>query len=233
MYFPSRGGVRGGQDQFNWEDIKTDKFRENYLGHSVKAPVGRWQKGKDLAWYSKGSKNDAQSRSETIAALKRVEAEALSAALGHRPVKKDNHQLSKDELAEALKRGQVERSGLEIDRIEGMGYSGVRAGVAPKGGMNFQMMVEQVVSDESDDQTPISLKNTADSATASFKAKKDDQRKSPKRKKKSKKRKSTKQCQTSSGDEVSSSVGSSKEYEKDDKSSRTQAKVINKKARSR
>lgn len=38
-------GTRGGQDQFKWEDVKSDKYRENYLGHSVKAPLGRWQKG--------------------------------------------------------------------------------------------------------------------------------------------------------------------------------------------
>ena len=34
MYHPSRGGVRGGQDQFDWEDVKADKYRENYLGES-------------------------------------------------------------------------------------------------------------------------------------------------------------------------------------------------------
>lgn len=32
--------------EFKWDDVKVDKHRENYLGHSVKAPVGRWQKGK-------------------------------------------------------------------------------------------------------------------------------------------------------------------------------------------
>jgi hypothetical protein len=31
--------------EFQWESVKTDKHRENYLGHSVKAPAGRWQKG--------------------------------------------------------------------------------------------------------------------------------------------------------------------------------------------
>ncbi|GKB36163.1 tubulin alpha-1 chain [Tanacetum coccineum] len=29
----------------SWDDVKVDKYRENYLGHSLKAPVGRWQKG--------------------------------------------------------------------------------------------------------------------------------------------------------------------------------------------
>lgn len=32
--------------EFSWDDVKADKHRENYLGHSIKAPVGRWQKGK-------------------------------------------------------------------------------------------------------------------------------------------------------------------------------------------
>ena len=35
VYHPSRGGVRGGRDQFNWDDVKTDKDRENYLGKSL------------------------------------------------------------------------------------------------------------------------------------------------------------------------------------------------------
>lgn len=39
------GGTRGGQDQFKWEDVKGDAHRENYLGHSLLAPVGRWQRG--------------------------------------------------------------------------------------------------------------------------------------------------------------------------------------------
>lgn len=31
--------------EFKWDDVKVDKHRENYIGHSVMAPVGRWQKG--------------------------------------------------------------------------------------------------------------------------------------------------------------------------------------------
>jgi|TARA_B100000524_G_scaffold46783_2_gene22235 hypothetical protein len=41
-----RGGTRGGKDQFKWDDVKQDKDRECYLGHSLHASVGRWQKGK-------------------------------------------------------------------------------------------------------------------------------------------------------------------------------------------
>ena len=32
IHHPTRGGTRGGKDQFDWEDVKTDKDRECYLG---------------------------------------------------------------------------------------------------------------------------------------------------------------------------------------------------------
>ena len=40
IYHPSRGGVRGGADQFDWDDVKTDKDRECYLGEYGPARFG-------------------------------------------------------------------------------------------------------------------------------------------------------------------------------------------------
>ncbi|KAI0517660.1 kinase phosphorylation protein-domain-containing protein [Xylaria bambusicola] len=84
----SRGGVN-----FNWEDVTTSAHRENYLGHSLKAPVGRWQKGRDLNWYAKADATDAASdetpeqqaareRKEELKKIKEAEEDALARALG-------------------------------------------------------------------------------------------------------------------------------------------------------
>ncbi|XP_033097304.1 multiple myeloma tumor-associated protein 2 homolog [Anneissia japonica] len=91
FYFP-RGGNRGGSDQFKWDDVKTDKHREFYLGHSVKAPVGRWQEGKDLTWYAK-DKNDKQSTlKKEFDSVRNAEKEAMMIALGQMPPKTSNNE---------------------------------------------------------------------------------------------------------------------------------------------
>jgi hypothetical protein len=89
----SRGGVN-----FQWSDVTASQHRENYLGHSLMAPVGRWQKGKDLSWYAKAgsssgaSKQNGQEESaeekrvrerrEEIRRIKEAEEDALARALG-------------------------------------------------------------------------------------------------------------------------------------------------------
>lgn len=62
-----------------------DKDREFYLGHSIKAPVGRWQNGKDLTWYNKDKGDDADERErvrlEELKKVKEAEEDALAEAL--------------------------------------------------------------------------------------------------------------------------------------------------------
>ncbi|KAA6407195.1 MAG: hypothetical protein FRX48_08997 [Lasallia pustulata] len=85
-------GSRGGRASFKWSDVKEDQHRENYLGHSLMAPVGRWQKNRDLGWYAQGSssapaaESAAAMRAEEIRVVKEAEREALGRALGFAPV---------------------------------------------------------------------------------------------------------------------------------------------------
>uniref|UniRef100_A0A3Q3JYM9 Multiple myeloma tumor-associated protein 2-like N-terminal domain-containing protein n=1 Tax=Monopterus albus TaxID=43700 RepID=A0A3Q3JYM9_MONAL len=125
MFGSSRsGGTRGGQDQFNWDDVKVDKHRENYLGNSLMAPVGRWQKGKDLTWYSKDKKGSAPlSKAEELAAVKVAEHEALMAALGHKNIKRQPTGLTKEDLADICRREEADGEERNVDRVSGLGTS--------------------------------------------------------------------------------------------------------------
>ncbi|KAL8905331.1 MAG: hypothetical protein Q9171_006705 [Xanthocarpia ochracea] len=103
-------GSRGGRDAFKWEDVKDDQHRENYLGHSLMAPVGRWQKNKDLSWYAKGDNSQAatdaaKAHTEEIRRIKEAEQDALSEALGYpvQPRLRDNQLAGQKEVEKALK----------------------------------------------------------------------------------------------------------------------------------
>ncbi|PAV18933.1 kinase phosphorylation [Pyrrhoderma noxium] len=85
MFEPIRGGTRGGQAEFKWSDVSADKDREHYLGHSINAPTGRWQKNKDVHWYNREQNQDDDAKRAEIQKIKKAEAEVMAQALGFAP----------------------------------------------------------------------------------------------------------------------------------------------------
>ncbi|TKA65877.1 hypothetical protein B0A49_06824 [Cryomyces minteri] len=125
-------GSRGGRAAFSWDDVRTDAQRENYLGHSLMAPVGRWQKGKDLGWYAKGdntegAKSAEELRREEIRRIKEAEEDALAAALGlpvpDRASRNANLEpLGKEDVIKAAT--EVAAEDEEVEGGRGVGFGG-------------------------------------------------------------------------------------------------------------
>ncbi len=118
-----------GADRFKWEDVKeVGDYRDYYLGHSVAAPQGRWQKGKDLFWYNKAGKRAtpeeaAEQRKLELAEIRRRDEDMINAALGLAPKQHAvvETKLEPNELKALLAKGVSERDGLDAERVEGLG----------------------------------------------------------------------------------------------------------------
>lgn len=195
MFGSSRsGGVRGGQDQFNWDDVKGDKHRENYLGNSLMAPVGRWQKGKDLTWYAKDKKSGkALTKEEELAAIKAAEHEALMAALGHKNIKRQPTGLTKEDLADVCRREEVDGEERNVDRVSGLGSSSAgsrKLALSQKEKEAAKIGLPVFTHHKTEARDPET--STADKPSHSVEKVDEEQRHESKKKKKEKKRKKDK-----------------------------------------
>lgn len=158
---PPRGGTRGGRDQFDWNQVKTSQDREYYLGHSVKALTGRWQKNKDVYWYSKDKAGGAEAeeiRRREVDAVKQREEEMMMEALGLKPKKRRDvkpRKLDEEEMQHLLGKGPGGEEGddggdirWEEEQVKGLGYTASRSGGGQQAGRDREVMGGVGIGDE-------------------------------------------------------------------------------------
>jgi len=121
----TRGGVRGGREQFKWDSLKSmsTKEREHYLGSIVHVGVpGKFGQSNKHDWWRGDSKsNPSTSVTEEKSRLKAMEAELMQEALGLKPKRLmlSKNRLSSDQVEDIIKKEeQAERKDGE-DRKKG------------------------------------------------------------------------------------------------------------------
>jgi len=133
----NRGGVRGGKDQFSWDNVRGDKYKEYYLGQSIrleppgfgKQNAGWWLEGKLQTTQEKKPQvmkqitNQARKEIE-LSRIKMEEDRLMKEALGLAPKRRieTGKKLEKHELEEIFKKGNTERDSTDIERVSGLGY---------------------------------------------------------------------------------------------------------------
>lgn len=84
-----RPGVRGGRDQFSWDQVKEDKQRLNYLGSSIHGVPDKFKRGNpETFWYAKEEKTISKvTEKSEIEELKAKERFMMETLLGNGGVK--------------------------------------------------------------------------------------------------------------------------------------------------
>jgi hypothetical protein len=125
--------TRGGADQFQWDSVKEEKYRENYLGHSVMAPLGRWQRGKDLTWFTKKGQqgHNAKTSGELeIARLKLQEEELMLKVLSGEVIDFGNKldKFGVNKLTAKTVQAEINLNEKEVEQMPGVGYNSIGIG---------------------------------------------------------------------------------------------------------
>ena len=109
-----REGVRGGREQFRWDALKSQSYkdREQYLGYTTKLGViGKFGQYQRNDWWrtSSESSNVADLRTEEKARAKKLEEELMQEALGSKPKRLllAKSKLSSEQVSEVLKKDET------------------------------------------------------------------------------------------------------------------------------
>lgn len=117
----TRDGCRGGREQFKWDSLKEQEFkdREQYLGVSTKVGLmGKFGRYQVHDWYAR-KRDTAESIDQERGAVQKYEDELMQEALGLKPKKLllAKRQLTEEELKEYLTRDKEkapEKKGREL-----------------------------------------------------------------------------------------------------------------------
>lgn len=96
---------------------------DNYLGSTVNAPQGRWQKNKDIHWYQRDQTEEdpdlaAKKKRDEIRKLREAEEDALSVALGFAPANRDGDGVGTGANSVAVPKSEMSEAEKDARRAE-------------------------------------------------------------------------------------------------------------------